>query len=88
MISQAEEIELLYNGECVLFDCPGRRISVPTVENYFGLRKVLFDKTFYPTDNAGFTLKIGLDVKRLTVSGDPTGTCVLLPAVADWPISM
>ena len=74
VIFQADEIELIYNGESVTFDCPGRRIAVSAVEVHFGLKKILFDKTCYPTDETGLTYKrFGHDVKRLTITGEPAG---------------
>ena len=74
VISQADEIELIYKGEYVTFDCPERRIVVRAVENHFGLNNVLFDKKCYPTDAAGLTYKrFGEDVKSLTVTGEPAG---------------
>ena len=74
MISQADEIELIYKGEYVTFDCPDRRIVVGAVEKQFGLKNVLFDKKCYPTDATGLTYKrFGEDVKSLTVTGEPAG---------------
>ena len=71
MISQEEEIELIYKGKAVIFDCPGRRIVVRAVENHFGLKNVLFDDKCYPTDVNGLTFRtFGADVKSLRVTGE------------------
>ena len=68
MVLQEDEIELICNDEHVMFNCPGRRIAVHAVENYFGLKKALFDGTFYPTE-AGLTYtRFGADVRSLTVT--------------------
>ena len=78
MASQADEIKLIYNGESVIFDCPGRRIAVGAVEDIFGLKKILFDNKCYPMDGTGLTYKrFGKDIKSLTVTGVPAGelTC-------------
>ena len=85
-ISQTDEIDLIYEGEYVTFDCPDRRIVVRAVENHFGLKKVLFDKKCYPTDATGLTFKrFGEGVKSLTVTGEPSGLhFAILPNLSPW----
>ena len=74
VLSQADEIELIYKGESVTFFCPDRKIVVSAVENHFGLKRVLFDKKCHPTDVEGLTYKrFGENVKSLTVTGEPAG---------------